>query len=92
MKKEEAWTSSNREEERNYSYLKISSRIMHHNLQRIHCGYSGLCLMNEGEIQCVVESVISVRNLHQCCKMLLPATILCGKGSFHLKKNSFYAN
>jgi hypothetical protein len=42
--------------------------------------------IGEGEIQCVVESVISVRNLHQCCKMLLPATILCGKGSFDFEK------
>jgi hypothetical protein len=33
----------------------------------------------EGAIQCVLESVISVRNLHQCYKMLLSATILCGK-------------
>jgi len=40
----------------------------------------------EGEIQCVVESVISVRNLHQCCKMLLPAVILCGKGSFDFER------
>jgi hypothetical protein len=36
----------------------------------------------EGEIQCVVESVVSVRKVHQCCKMLFPAIILCGKGSF----------
>jgi len=40
----------------------------------------------EGEIQCVVESVVSVRTLHQCCKMLLPAVILCGKGSFDFGK------
>jgi hypothetical protein len=40
----------------------------------------------EDEIQCVVESVISVRNLHQCCKMLLPATILYGKRSFDFEK------
>jgi hypothetical protein len=39
-----------------------------------------------GEIQCVVESVMSVRNLHQCCEMLLPAAILCGKGSFDFEK------
>jgi len=42
--------------------------------------------IGEGEIQCVVESVISVRNLHLCCKMFLPATILCDKGNFDFEK------
>jgi hypothetical protein len=49
-------------------------------LESLHSEMQSVILETvEGEIQSVVESVMSVSNLHHCCKMLLSATILCGK-------------
>jgi hypothetical protein len=68
-----------------YFYLceKLQKKVYANSLcslESLHSEMQNVILETvEGANQCAVESVILVRNLHQCCEMLLSAAILCGK-------------